>query len=188
MLLKSVSLLDVLARWGYSEIVDSNTERHYDNGRDIAGLRAKRQSGVPFEDLSPEERYNLAFQSGWVRNALVVYTIGAELFDVVDIDHSILAKFVVPPNVWHPASQGQFVPFEHFMTTTSPNPRDSRNATLRASYYQQQPPDPLTIGRLYDQPILLDGYHRAAAFWKFGPADGTIKTYVPQALVAAFTK
>lgn len=187
MLLKNVPLLDVLARWGYSEIIDSNTEHCYDNGRDIKGLRAKRRSGVAFEDLSPEDRYNVAFQSGQVRNALVLFIIGAEIFDVIEIGRSTLAKLFVPPNVWYPESQGQLAPFGYFMTTSSENPKDSRNVTLRGPSYQP-PADPFTLGRYYERPVLLDGYHRAALFWKFGPSDGTLKVYLPHALVEAFGK
>jgi hypothetical protein len=33
--------------------------------------------------------------------------------------------------------------------------------------------------RYYEHLILLDGYHRAAAFWKFAPADSLIQAYRP---------
>jgi hypothetical protein len=185
MQLKNIPLLDVLARWAYSEIIDSSASHHYDSGNDIASLRAKRGNGLPFEDLSPAERYNLAFQSGCIRTSLTVFTIGAELFDVVEIDRSTLAKIWVPPNIWHPESNGQFVTFEDFMLTSSPSQNDSRNVVLRTPEYQFSA-DPLTFGRSYDYPLMLDGYHRAALFWKFGPADGKLSTYVPHALLGRF--
>lgn len=186
MLLTDVSLLDVLGQWGYSEITSPNTRHHYDNCPGIDVLRARRQGGVAYEDLSPDERYHIALQSGSIRNALLVFTIGADLFDLIELDRPTIAKLIVPPNVWHPDSNGQFVPFEHFMTTSAVSANDSRNVTLQGSY--SYPEDPLTAGRLYDHPVLLDGYHRAALFWKFGPQDGKLKAYVPQALRDAFGK
>jgi putative DNA primase/helicase len=45
------------------------------------------------------------------------------------------------------------------------------------------PADPLTIGRCYEHAILLDGYHRAALFWKFGPHNGNLKAYMPHAFL-----
>jgi len=42
------------------------------------------------------------------------------------------------------------------------------------------PTDPLTLGKIFNNPVLLDGYHRAALFWKYGPADGIIPAYMPR--------
>ena len=39
--------------------------------------------------------------------------------------------------------------------------------------------DPLTLGRLHSGLVLLDGYHRAASFWKFAPPNAFISVYVP---------
>jgi hypothetical protein len=186
MLPKNVPLLDVLARWGYSEVINSNAQHQYDNGRDMASLRSKRQSGIAFEDLSLEERYNPAFQSGCIRSNLIVFTVGANLFDVIEIDRPTIAKLIVPPNVWYPESNGQFVYFEQFMTTAAESSKDSRNVALDGKY--SFPADPLTIGRSYEHAILLDGYHRAALFWKFGPHNGKLTAYVPHALLGAFGK
>jgi len=36
------------------------------------------------------------------------------------------------------------------------------------------PIDPLTVGRVNGQHFLLDGYHRAAIFWNYGPSDGNV--------------
>jgi hypothetical protein len=57
-----VSLLEVQARWACSEIIGSNFSRFYDGSSDIASLRAKRSSGFPFDGLTADERYSLAFQ------------------------------------------------------------------------------------------------------------------------------
>jgi len=177
----SIPLLDVLARWAYSEIVNSNFAHDYNNGRDIETLRTKRRNCTPFEELTPEERYNLAFQCACVKPNLIVFTTGTDVFDIVEINRNALAKLFVPPNVWWPTSQGQFFYFDRFMGTTSEDAADCRNVVLKEQSYQL-PTDPLTIGRSYGHPILLDGYHRAAAFWKFGPAEGKLCAYLPRAL------
>jgi hypothetical protein len=153
----------------------------YDTAPEIASLRFKRQNGIALEKLSLQERYNLAFQSGWVRTSLVVFLIGTDLFDVIELDRPRIAKLIVPPHVWHPESNGQYVPFEVFMTTTAKDATDSRNVELGGKY--SFPADPLTIGRCYEHAILLDGYHRAALFWKFGPHNGNLKAYMPHAFL-----
>jgi hypothetical protein len=64
------------------------------------------------------------------------------------------------------------------MSTKADDPGDSRNVVCdRTSYLP--PSDPLTIGRFYQYPLLLDGYHRAAAFWKGGPTDGFVPAFTP---------
>jgi hypothetical protein len=185
MLTKDVRLVDVLARWAYSEIIGSNSEHSYDTGRDIVSLRAKRRSGIPLEDLSPDERYNLAFLCGCGRPNLILFTIGADLFDMIPLDRDAVAALFVPPNVWHPESNGQVVPFEHYITTHSARPNDARYISPTEKPYSSSA-DPLTICRLYEKPLLLDGYHRAARFWRTNPPSGRIAAYVPRALLAIF--
>src|SRR5207302_2307711 len=55
---QGVPLLEVQARWGYSELVDSPASRHYSG---LDHLVAKRLSGISFEELSEAEQYELAF-------------------------------------------------------------------------------------------------------------------------------
>jgi hypothetical protein len=66
-----ISLLDVQARWASTEILDSNFERLYDNAYDIDALRQKRRNGLPFDQLTPQDRYSLAFQCYSVRPLLL---------------------------------------------------------------------------------------------------------------------
>jgi hypothetical protein len=38
----------------------------------------------------------------------------------------------------------------------------------------------LTIGIANDYQVMLDGYHRAAIFWKIGPSNGKLLAYLPR--------
>jgi hypothetical protein len=135
MLLTDVSLSDVLGQWGYSEITSPNTRHHYDNRPGIDVLRARRQGGLAYEDLSQMSDTISPCKAGRSENALLVFTIGADVFDLIELDRPMIAKLIVPPNVCHPDSNGQFVPFEHFMTTSAVSANDSRNVTLQGSYF-----------------------------------------------------
>jgi hypothetical protein len=44
---------------------------------------------------------------------------------------------------------------------------------------------PLTVGRLENNPVLLDGYHRAASFWRSAPENASISAYVPTFLATS---
>jgi hypothetical protein len=171
-------LIDVVGRWGYSEIVDAMMSKHYDRGHEISELRTKRTSVVPFEDLTAAERYNLAFQCALVRPALLGYLFGIESFDIVDIDREALSRLFVPPNVWRD-SQGKFCPFSHYAGTTTDEVDDARTIVIDRAKYRV-PRDPLTVGRSNGYHIMLDGYHRAMVFWKFGPADGKLQAFMPR--------
>jgi hypothetical protein len=91
-----------------------------------------------------------------------------------------LGNLLVPPNVWKD-SQGQIYRFSHYITTQTDEVGDARTIVIDRTEYRT-PLDPLTIGRFYQNPIMLDGYHRAAVFWKFGPADGMLWAYMPRDL------
>ncbi len=170
-----VPLIDVQARWAYSEIIDSVAPHRYNNGHGIEELRTKRSTRVPFDRLSEEERYNLAFQGAHVRQPLFIYLIGTHLFEIVEINRNVLAKFLVPPIVSRIAN---CVPFKEYIATTSEDLDDARNVPLKQQSYEA-PIDPVTIGRLYEYPVLIDGFHRAALFWKFAPAGSNLFAYIP---------
>ena len=57
----TTSLLDVQARWGYSEIVDAGPSHFYDNVFGIEMLRTKRREGVAFDRLTASDRHTLAY-------------------------------------------------------------------------------------------------------------------------------
>jgi hypothetical protein len=176
-----VPLIDVQARWAYSEIIDSVASHWYDNGYGIKELRTKRSTGVPYDRLSEEERYNLAFQGAQVRQSLFIYFIGTDPFDIVEINRDVLAKVLVPPIV---SRIENCVPFKKYIATTSKDLDDARNVTSKQQFYEA-PIDPVTIGRLYEHPILIDGFHRAALLWKFAPAGSNLFAYIPRALSAS---
>ena len=174
----TASLLDVQARWGYSEILDVGPSHFYNNVNGIEALRAKRRKVVPFDQLGAEERYALAFGCACVRTNLFVYFVGIKEFDLVQLSRDDLGRLTVPPNVWRD-SQGRFHPFSHYIKTQTDEVGDARLLGPPTNGYQA-PPDPLTVGHSYNHPIMLDGYHRAALFWKYGPSDGTLFAYMPR--------
>jgi hypothetical protein len=104
-----------------------------------------------------------------------MYQIGTDPFEIVGISKEALAKITVPPNVWE---QQRFAAFREYIETTSENLEDARNVALRGQSYES-PTDPIIIGRWYGNPVLIDGYHRAARFWKFCPG-GTLSAYMPR--------
>jgi len=171
------SLLDVRARWGYSEIADTNFSQLYGNAAPIEALRAKRRANVPFDQLMPTERRELAHACAWVRQSLFVAFEGIEQFEVTPLSHAELGRLLVPPNVWRD-SGGRFCLFSHYITTTTNEAGDARPIGPPTGSYQP-PVDPLTVGRFDSHHVLIDGYHRAALFWKYGPSDGNVAAYMP---------
>jgi hypothetical protein len=173
-----ISVLDVQARWAYSEITGAVYSPSYDSLPDIDALRAARRARTPFEELSPTQRYSLAWGCFSARPALMLYLLSVSGLILSELTRADLAAIMIPPNVWHPESQGRFVPFEHFITTRACDPKDSRNVVCSPESYKL-PNEPLTIGYFYQHRVLLDGYHRAVAFWKCAPAHGRLPAYVP---------
>lgn len=175
----TITLLDVQARWAYSEITDSHFTGCYDNFADVDLLRAKRRDGVAFSSLSWTERYHLATMCFGVRLGLMNFFIGVERYHVRQLTKAELAQLLVPPNVWgnpRPA----LIPFDQYLTIPIDAPGDARNVSENPSGYQA-PTDPLSIGRYCEYPVLLDGYHRAVSFWKFAPSESVVSAYFPVA-------
>jgi hypothetical protein len=171
------TLMDVQARWGYSEIVNSNFSALYDaqpflNKDQLDALRAKRQSGVPFTDLAGEDRYWLAFMCWSIRTNLMIFMAGIDRFRDEQLSKTALAALIVPPMV---SNIREFMRFTEYIQTPCSEPGDARNVT--GGYRPSA--DPLTLGRLHNGLVLLDGYHRAAAFWRFAPESTSISAYVP---------
>jgi hypothetical protein len=168
------TLFDVLARWGYSEIFDGTQAGNYN----APALRGRRQRGVAFDDLTPQERYTLASQCAWIRSALLVYFVGIEVFELASITRFQLGHLTVPPNVWRD-SNGVFHPFSHYIVQPTNEPGDARLVQQPPLGYVA-PTDALTMGYFGGRYFLIDGFHRAATFWRFGPAAGTLPVYKPQ--------
>ena len=97
----------------------------------------------PFDDLTADERYTLAFQGAHVRQTLFVFFTGIEHFDLLQLTQEQLGKLIVPPDVWLD-SQGQFYLFSHYITTTTDEPVDARSVQQPADGYKA-PTDPLTL-------------------------------------------
>lgn len=112
-----------------------------------------------------------------VRRNLFVCFEGIQEFDLVPLQRNRLGDLWVPSNVWRD-SNGQVYPFSHYVATETEELGDARCLERPANGYQT-PPDPITIGLFENHPFLIDGYHRAALFWKYGPPDGTLLAYMP---------
>ena len=104
---ETISVPDVQARWAYSEFVESpNFAHHYETQplaflyqRELCGLRTKRRQGVPFSDLTPDDRYWLALMCASFRIVLCLYFTGIERFCETRLNKAQLASLIVPPIV-----------------------------------------------------------------------------------------
>src|SRR4051812_24349500 len=129
---ETVSVPDVQARWAYSEFVDSpNFAAQYETQQfaflyrhELDALRAKRQRGVPFSDLTPDDRYWLALMCNSFRIVLCLFFTGIERFCEVHLNKGQLAALIVPPMV---SAIPRFMPFQDYIQTPCPAPGDARN-------------------------------------------------------------
>ncbi len=171
------SLPEVHARWAYSEITDGVLAHKYDQKPRIDELRAQRTAGRAFAELSAADRYALALLCALARINLMMFSAGVEKFRVADLTRKELGCLLVPPMI-SPELQ-EFVPFEDFMASLPPtSPRDARNIAANPVRYQPAR-EPLTVGRYFEHCVLLDGYRRAASFWRSAPAKTTLKAFIP---------
>ncbi len=169
----------VFARWAYSEITEGALKDGYDGVPGIEELRRKRGERVPLKSLSSEDHFALAEACVTARPMLLGPAAGLDGFEKRTITKVQLAAALVAPTVAWVELQGQFAPFEIFMNLPPPaSQKDARNVKENPNGYLP-PEDPITFGRLGGSLVLLDGYHRAAAFWKFAPASATLEAFVP---------
>ena len=177
----TVSLQDVQARWAYGEIIDSNFSACYDNPfcqNQLDALRNKRRSGVGFAELTVEDRQCLAFMCRCVRTGLLTFVARLDHFREIPLSKTDLATLLVPRAV----SNLPVMPFMLYIDRPCSEQGDARNASLTPGGYHA-PADPLTVGRFSNKLVLIDGYHRAASFWKFAPEGSSIWAYIPDACI-----
>jgi hypothetical protein len=172
-----VSLFDVQAHWGWTEISGTHSER-YGNGSNIEELRRKRENGMFFKELSLDEKYLLAFKCAGLRMLLMTFMTGIQEFDLLQLDRSTFGRLWVPPNVWRD-SLGTWHQFSRYIGTPTEDEQDARRLAIDPEDYQP-PQDPVIVGRSFDWPVMIDGYRRAVLFWRFAPANGTIPAYFPR--------
>jgi len=166
-----VSNRDVYAHWGYTEINSDNFGPLYDGMTNVKVLRAAQKCGAAFYDIMEMDREYLAHACRYVRQAFKKYTDGIQNFEEVEIDKTKLASIFVPFII----ARLPIMPFAKFMDTASPEPGDCRNVTPPDAY--TKPTDPIIVGHDLGQSVLIDGYHRAALFWKFAEPHSTIRAY-----------
>jgi hypothetical protein len=171
------SQLDVQARWAYSEIFHGISAPDYNGGPGIEELRVKRGQGVPFEELDQAERYCLAYWCFRVRPLLVAHMTPWRDFDLIQISREQMKSVFVPPNVWG-GRIDQYVRFADYMGIHSNDAADARNVPSDPARYRA-PSEPLVFARYNGDLLLMDGYHRAASFWKCAPKNASLAAYAP---------
>jgi len=177
---RDISLDNVLAQWGYSEVIDSQSESCYANVPNIEAIREKRRTAVPFSRLSEPERDALATACRNCRPSLMHFFNGVIGFQLIPVNREYVGALWIPPHAWEPQAQGRFVRFAQFeaIPPHTESPGDARNVICRPKY--EPPADPLAVGWYQNhQPILLDGFHRAVAFWRCAPAGSLLRVYSP---------
>jgi hypothetical protein len=177
--MRSIPLAEVIARWGYSEVVNAKSSTEYDSMLEVDAIREKRLRNVPFEALSPTEIVNLYSACYNIRPNLFYLFQNIDQFKILDINRSWLGNVLVPPNVWQPDSQGRFVKYKDYITTPTDDKNDSRYMLLDKDIYEK-PRDLITFGRHNGELILIDGFHRVVRFWRSGNPDDLIFAYVPK--------
>lgn len=172
-----VSLFDVQAHWGWTEISGTHSEWHR-NSSNIEELRRKQKNGTSFNELSLDDKYFLAFKCAGIRMLLMTFMTGVHEFDLIQLDRPTLGRLWVPPYVWRD-SLGTWYQFSRYINTPTDEEKDTRRLVIVPEDYQP-PQDPIIVGRSFEWPVMIDGYRRAALFWKFAPANGTIPAYFPK--------
>src|SRR5262249_21494521 len=136
---------------------------------------------MPIDELTPDDRYNLAFLCVMTRPNLMVFMTGVDRFVKTLLHKSQIATFLVPEMV---SGTPGFMSFEAFSNTTAESSKDARNVVPPSGGYRA-PSEPLTAGAFFGRPVLLDGYHRAVSFWRFADQGSAISAYLPLQFVSA---
>src|SRR5262245_7492163 len=156
----------VRARWAYSELLSPTQGESYHQQGIPGALKSKKVSGLPFDELEAQEQELLAQAWCKVRGAEVFVQALANIsaFHLTYWSKEQLAAAYVIPMFAHEATLDPWKPvtFEQWLETESKvslHPHHAREAT--------------------DAYMLLDGYHRAARFWKEAKSAATLAVYIP---------
>jgi hypothetical protein len=99
-------------------------------------------------------------------------------FQEVNLARVQLGNVLVPPMVWGD-QQGRMITFDQYIILPAPGDlRDARYVDGSPAEYRPAG-DPLTLGRFFADPVLLDGYHRAVSFWRAAPEHAVIRCFQP---------
>ena len=93
-------------------------------------------------------------------------------FVLKPMDRIALGHLFVPREVEH---SDRYMSFAEYVYKPRSEENDARAAEPTLGGYKT-PDDPVTVGR---HSFLLDGYHRAVAFWWFARPGATMNAYVP---------
>jgi hypothetical protein len=194
-----------LARWAYSELLSPTQRENYEQ---LGGLPSTiwdwKTLGVPFDDLELQQRALL--RAAWqnVRGNGTIFGAavdGVANFQLAHWSTDELADAYVIPMFADEATLDAKKPltFQRWLETSPKrplHPHHAWHAEDAPSTPHRHNQDPALAGRVHlvtalgpmDRPslmycsaayMLLDGYHRAAQFWKRGEPSTTLAVYVP---------
>lgn len=178
---------DVLARWAYTEVLSNEHGASYRNAGVPAELAEKAGRAVPFDQLDQDERRSLL--SGWraVRGVEAVTDLLQDIstFELKQWKRSDLAAVLVLRFFLRDVMSDSLVhrlrlPFDIWINAEPVRPLHQSHPRYAANRPGASQVDPLTVGRYADGAlVLLDGYHRAAAFWSRTDPNAQLLVYVP---------
>jgi hypothetical protein len=140
-------------------------------------LRSQRRSGLGFAELTAEDRKCLAFMCRCVRTSLLTFVARVDRFRERPLSKTDLATLLVPRVV----SNLPDMPFTLYIDRPCSEPGDARNVSPKPGGYHA-PADPTNGWSVSNKLVLLDGYHRAASFWKFASEGSSISAYIPESM------
>jgi hypothetical protein len=184
----------VRARWAYSELLSpTQGESYHQHGGVPEALKNKKVLGLPFDELEAQEQGLLAQAWCNVRGAEIFVRALANIsaFHLTHWSKEQLAAAYVIPMFAHEATLDPWKPvtFEQWLETESKvslHPHHAREAS-KSSGDPDPHQDPATASwasRILKQApadayMLLDGYRRAARFWKEAKSAATLAVYIP---------
>jgi hypothetical protein len=175
----------VRARWAYSELL-SIVQGHKYQGPGVPELREKARQGVPFEALDQED-CNLLLDRWHAARGVDIFTQALAGISEFQLAHwkrdDLVAVLVIPHFVRDIVSESIAtavqVPFGAWIETEPVRPLHQWHARYAAISPPSPQTDPITVGRIGEKFFLLDGYHRAVAFWNRIDPDSQLLAYVP---------
>jgi hypothetical protein len=179
---------EICARWAYSELL-SVEQGHKYRGAGIPELREKVRQGIPFEELDQGERKRLRTAWNEVRGALTPFLDSISAFQLVYWSKDDLADVCVIPYFMldimsdHLLNFVQQLPFKIWIEATPVRPLHQWHARYAVDSEPSRQQGPVILGRYPADPwplVLLDGYHRAVAFWRRSDPSAKLPVYKPQ--------
>jgi hypothetical protein len=172
----------VLGRWAYSELLGEHGPGY--QTKVPPDLMQKARRGVPFDELGQEDLRRLLH--GWcaVRGIpmLTEPLKGISKFELKSWNKGDLAAVQIVPFFAREivGDNSVTVRFGTWMDTEPIEPLPASHPRCAVVAPPSAQADPITVGRHADGTlVLIDGYHRAGAFWRSTDPDAQVLAYVP---------